>query len=455
MAEFNNGPSYDTMEFLRIVNGAPAGASPAPSAGTGDGGYGGPSAAAASIPDPASGAAYPSAVPVREPEEPKPVVIKGGPRRVVRADGRSPETSYAMGQKRFSFSSGHTLFAPKKRRNRVRDALIALLALALVALAFGVAWVNVSSAIKLDKQQDIVDTTDYDGAISLTPSDDGGYYTCFLVTSDRTDEEHIGELSQVALYRYDKSVTQFILVHVPANLYVAPTSTTEARTLTDVLDTQSITRALKAVDAGLGTRIYNVVCCDQETFDSLSTVLSGSVASGSFDSASLLGRVYSNMSLDGLVELCGQIGALAVNGVRELTVPTTALDVDGVTMAQATSDTYRSALSLALAVPANAKYDENGNYAGTQYDENGNPLFDSTGAPLGALRDANGNLMFDENGYLQFSGQRYDENGWPVGTHYDENGNPILDEWGNPAGSQYTEDGSDFLYDETGSIIIL
>ena len=453
MAEFNNGPSYDTMEFLRIANGAPAAGGSGRAVVAGDRVFG--AAAGASLPDPAAGGSYPPAAPVREPEEPKPVVIKGGPRRVVRADGRSPETSYAMGQKRFSFSSGHTLFAPKKRRSRVKDALVALAALALVALAFGVAWVNVSNAIKLDKQQGIVDTADYDGAISLTPSDDGGYYTAFLITSDETDEEHIGGLSQVELYRYDKSFTQFVLVHVPANLYVAPTSTTDARTLKDVLDTQSITRALKAVDAGLGTRLYNVVCCDRETYDRLSAVLSGSVDPGSFDSASLLGRVYSNMSLDGLVELCGKIGALAANGVREFTAPTTALDVDGVAMAQATADTYRSALALALAVPSNAKYDENGNYAGTQYDENGNPLFDATGAPLGALRDENGNLRFDENGYLQFSGQRYDENGYPVGTHYDENGNPILDEWGNPAGSQYTEDGSDFLYDETGSIIIL
>ena len=40
-----------------------------------------------------------------------------------------------------------------------------------------------------------------------------------------------------------------------------------------------------------------------------------------------------------------------------------------------------------------------------------------------------------------FYGQHYDANGNPVGTQYDDAGNPLLDENGNPQGTVYGDDG--------------
>jgi len=452
----------DTTEFLALMNGGSNQASGGTAAQAAPAAYGSPSAYAApapraAVPTPRRSAPAP-AQPAPVPEEPKPVVIKGGPRRVVRADGRQPEMSRALGQQRFAHASGRKMFAPQKERNLARETAMGVAALVLVALLFLGVWLVTDASVTRDKQEALVGTGDYDGSLSLTPAVDGGYYTAFLVTSTPTDEEQIGDLSRVVLHRTDKAVTTSTVVNVPTNLYVRRNSSTDPETLANVLaTTQSVTRALDGIDSGLGIRLRNVVCCDEETYAGLAQVLGGAAEPSSVDPRSLLGDVRTNMTLEGLLEFCGKVGDLDQSGVRSFEVPTTALDVNGTLMAQATPTDYGQALSLILAIPAGEtiKYDERGNYAGTQYDEAGNPLVDANGAPLGALYDPYGNLVFDENGYVEFYGQQYDEHGWPVGTKYDEAGNPILDQWGNPLGTQYNWDGSDYQYDWRGNIIIL
>lgn len=402
-----------------------------------------------------------------EPEEAKPVVIKGGPRRVVRADGRQPDTSYALGQRRFALSSGHEMFAPKKRRNVLRDSIIAVVALVAVALVFVLAWQASQASVTQDKRESLVGTTQYDRALSLTPADDGGYYTVFFVTSTKTNENEIGTLSQVVMYRTDKATTTAMRIYVPENLYVAPNYYSDkALTLQAVLDdSQSLTRALQAVDDAFGIRLYNVVCCEQSVFDSLNAVLDGSASADSIEASSLLGKVRTNLTPENLVAFCGKVGSLDQAAIPSFTAPTTDLDVNGVIMAQGSAASFSAALGSVANYqvvgydseghPIIAQYDDRGNYLGTQYDENGNPLLDENGVPQGALRTEDGSLYFDETGRLQFWGQQYDDRGNWVGTQYDENGNPILDEWGHPKGTQYTEDGSDYLYDWRGNVLIV
>ena len=477
MANNYGSNSGDTMEFLALMGSAPAPApAPAPrrsaaqvsnpydsypygSPVSGQQAYGSHAPAPAPRPSArrsaAPAAVQPGAV---TPEEPKPVVIKGGPRRVVRADGRQPQMSRALGQQRFEHASGREMFAPQKTRNAARETVMGVVALVFVAVLLLGCWLAANASVTKERQLDVVGTGDYDGSLSLTPANDGGYYTVFLVTSTKTDENQIGTLSQVVMHRTDKAVTTSTQVAVPTNLYVKRNSTTDPETLQAVLaNSQSVTRALDGIDSALGIRLRNVVCCDEETFAKLAGIMDGSRAASSFDPQSLLGEVRSNLSLEGIVEFCGQVAAVGTANIRQMTVPTTALDVNGTIMAQATPATYSQALSttLSLAVGGTVQYDAYGNYAGTQYDEWGNPILDANGAPLGALYDPNGNLVFDENGYVQFYGQQYDERGWPVGTKYDEYGNPILDQWGNPLGTQYNWDGSDYQYDWRGNIVIL
>lgn len=428
MAENTNKGAGDTLEFLRIMGIGPSssGASqsaPASSATDNEpkdkGALSGlPPLTAAPAPRSASdaggsakprgeGAPYGAAAAVNPPARPKPVVIKGGPRRVVRADGRQPETSYAMGQRRFSLSSGHAMFAPKKRRNLLRETLVALACLAAVAAVFVGVWFAAEASIVRDEQEAIVGTTSYDSALSLTPADDGGYYTVFFITSTETDENTIGELSQILMYRHDKDVTTAMRISVPVNLYLSPDDSTtgEAQTIQQTLADQSIVDALDGIDHAFGIRLYNVVCCQQSVFDLLYAVMTGEADASSVDPSSLLGSVYSNLTLEALVELCGQFGALDQTTIVDRTAPTTDIDVNGTVMAQGSEQLYELSLLLGSTLPGNTQLDANGNLAGTQYDESGAAILDESNAPSGALRDESGNLVFDENGYVQFYSQ--------------------------------------------------
>lgn len=468
MGENVNGG--DTLEFLKIMGAMPDDAhTDAPRGGAIDGL---PSIEDASADDATvsmSRSEDPSrpltAMPVQEGEEPKPVVIKGGPRRVVRADGRQPETSYALGQRHFALSSGHAMFKPKKQRNVLRDSLIAAGILVVVAAIFVFTWNATRASLIRESQESLVGTGQYDASLSLTPAQDGGYYTVFFITSTPTNEEQIGELADIVVYRTDRSVSTAMRISAPTNLYVAPNRYSEVPlTVGQVLDAQGITRAVQAVDDAFGFRVYNVVCCQQSVYDELAGLMDGSAAAGSFASDSLIGSVRTNLSAQELVDFCAKLGVLDQSTVASFAAPTTDLDVDGSVMAQGNPQTFNSALTSAMAYqvvghdaagnPVMAQKDDRGNYLGTQYDEWGNPILDETGAPAGALRDAAGNLIFDESGYLQFYGQQYDEWGNPVGTHYDEWGNALYDEWGNPLGCQYNEDGSDFIYDWRGNMVI-
>jgi hypothetical protein len=440
----------DTLEFLRVMSTpTPSAAAPADGAGAPTGGAGAPTGGLPRIDE--------------VDDELKPVVIKGGPRRVVRLDGRMPEVGYAMGQRRFALSSGHALFAPNRKPPAWAVAAFAGVCLVAVVGVGALALHLTDDAIRLENQQAVVGTSSYDSYLSLTPANDGGYYTVFLVTSTTTDEDVIGELSQAFMYRTDKAVTSAMRITVPTNLYVAPTTSyPEARTLTQVLADQGIGKALGAVDDAFGTRLYNVVCCDEETFASLAGLLDGSVDASAVDPDSYLGEVRTNLELADLVAWCSQVGALDQASIARFVAPTTDLVVGDATLAEGSSQLFAEALQSAAFYEVVA-YDESGNpviaqknadgtYYGTYYDENGNPLLDENGYPQGALWTDEG-LYFDENGYLQFYGQQYDDRGYPLGTTYDADGNPVLDWAGNPVGTQYDENGNP-VYDWRGNLVV-
>lgn len=391
-----------------------------------------------------------------QPSKPRgPVVIKGGPRRIMRADGRQPRLGTAMGSRKFEFSSGDEQFvAPPS--HRLFNILAPLVVLAVLAGGGAFAYAHANATSTEYAQEQLIGTTGYDGALSLTPARDGGYYTVFLVTSTTTDESQIGDLSSVVMYRCDKGVTTAVRINVPHDLYVTPYSSYSKNyySLDKTLkETQSITRALQSIIDELGVRLYNVVCCDQTEYDRLNAYMQGASDDTSvFDESALLGRVRTNLTAQGLLSFCSSIRSIGYSNINEFTVPTTDLGAGDVLMRRASSSTYQTALQQHL---GNIKYDANGNYYGTQYDENGNPLLDERGNPQGAVYvniDAN-QLYFDENGYLVFYGQHYDANGYPVGTQYDENGNPLLDANGNPQGTQYDENG-DPQRDWIGNIVI-
>lgn len=399
--------------------------------------------------------AAPAASPVEE--EAKPIVIKGGPRRVVRADGRAPEMSFALGQRRFALSSGHEMFARKKRGRKVLILIGALALLAIAAAAFYAAWNYTSREITSDLQQRVVGTSDYDGALSMTPANDGGYYTVFLVTSTPTDETVVGELADVVMYRTGKQVADATVVGVPTTLYVTNTvrdaagnAVTQAHPISDVLATQGVSKALQGICDAFGLRLYNVVVCDESVWGSLSAIMEGEAPASSVDPQSLLGSVRSSLDPQGIVSFAGSVGALDRSAVRAMTAPTTPIEANGSILSRGSASSYAAMLDAVL---NNRHLDEHGYFVGTQYDEWGNPLLDDYGNPVGALYDENGKLLFDENGYLQFWGQQYDENGNPVGTPYDEWGNPIFDWNGNPYGTQYDENGEP-LRDWRGNMVI-
>lgn len=384
-----------------------------------------------------------------------PVVIKGGPRRVSRADGRQPKLGMPMGRRKFEFSNGDQMFVepPKHRLFNILAPVVVLLVL-VAGGAF--AYCQSQATSTHYSQEQLIGTTGYDGALSLTPAGDGGYYTAFFVTSTTTDETVIGDLSSVFLYRCDKGVTTAVRVDIPTNLYVTPYSSYSKNyySLDKTLkETQSLTRALQSIIDELGIRIYNVVCCDQAEYDLINAYLGGSSSDTSiFDESKLLGRIRTNLSAEGLLSWCTSIRNIGTSNINEFTVPTTSLGAGDVVMQQASKSTYSTMLQKYL---GNIKYDDRGNYYGTQYDEDGNPILDEKGNPQGCIYtdyDA-GTLYFDENGYLVFYGQHYDAQGNPVGTQYDEDGNALLDGNGNPQGTVYDENG-DPERDWLGNVVV-
>ena len=462
-----SGSAGDTMEFLRLLGQAAPDAAPSPEGSPAPEGHSGVPASAAGTPagrmrsiDEAAGAAEPpvpdaaatlnSAAPVRRRDRggSKPVVIKGGPRRVVRADGVRPETTGARGQRRFALSSGHAMFVRRRKMTPMTGAIIGLVALVLIAAIVLASWGVAQSTVRHDKQLEAVGTSDFDDALSLTPANDGGYYTVFFVTSTPTDEEKIGDLSQVVMFRTDKGVTTAQRIAVPTNLAVATSSSDPTMiSLGEALTQKGVSRALKGIDSAFGTRLYEVVVLAQQDFDTLSAVMDGSTSASSVDAQGLLGRVRSSFTLDQIVEFAGKIGAIGTANIASFDAPTTPRE--GTELVNGVPDQFRAAVDSGGSPIIR---DEQGNPAGTQYDENGNPLLDEQGYPQGTIYDESGAPVV-ENGYVVVYGQQYDEHGNFVGTQYDENGNPLLDEWGNPLGSQYDEYG-EFVRDWRGNVVI-
>ena len=344
---------------------------------------------------PAEGAPAPASAPAAPVGQTfdKPVVIKGGPRRISRADGRSPRLGTAMGQRHFEHKSGRAMFAPYPS-NKLFNLVAPLAALAVICGGVVYAYAHSQAVSTEYAQEALIGTTGYDGALSLTPAKDGGYYTVFFVTSTPTNEATIGDLSQVVMYRTDKAVsgvTSATRIDMPADLYVTPYSAYSKNyyTLSETLkQTQNITRTLQAICDELDVRLYNVVCCDEEEYARINAYLDGSSNDASvFDKEDMLGRVRTNLSPESLKELCDGLRAVGTANMKTVTVPTTSLGAGDVVMERASADSYKQALSLAL---SNVKYDEHGYYYGTQYDENGDALLDWNGNPQGTVYDDNG-----------------------------------------------------------------
>ena len=392
----------------------------------------------------------------------KTIVIKGGPRRVVRADGLAPNLDVPMGQERFELSSGHRMFTRYPRMPKALGALLGLVALALIALVVLAAWNWSKSSITLEEQQGFVATSSYDGALSLTPAEDGGYYTVFLVTSTETNEQQVGELAQAFLYRTDartdRTVSDVVKVNIPLNLSVSDTAADSSSTtapLSEILTSRGVTRALRGIDSAFGVRLYNVIVISQPQFDALSAVIEGRLAPEGFDAESLLGHVRTNLELQQIVDFAGVVASLGGPSVSTFTAPT--VDVqssNGMILAAGQPVEYKLALRAALSGVSGPVLDQYGYPAGTQYDEMGYPLVDGNLNPLGTIYGDDGLPLLDENGYVVIYGQQYDGNGMPVGTQYDEWGNALLDDYGNPLGTQYNEDGS-VQVDWRGNMVII
>ncbi len=426
MPDDNNMHSSDTLEFLRVINASHQGPADqdAGDAQRNESGSDDMFATSAfthiptdEVQDPddnykTSAFIMPDDYVVEPVEEPKPIVIKGGPRRVVRADGQRPNLSYALGQCHFAFASGREMFAPKPPRHLLRNTLIAIVCLLAVAAIFAVT-LNVSLAsIDREEAEAYIGTDDYDGELSLTPADDGGYYTVFFVTSTPTDEKEIGELSQVVLYRYNRDKTEALRIMIPATIYIEPTASSESYTLQEVLQERGIDGALSGLMDSLGIRLYNVVCTDQTTYDELTRVMTGEASAASIDTEELIGTMRTNMTLEDLVALCASLGALDQSQVGGFSIPATPITVRGEQLGECTPDLYHTALVRYLSIPVNAKYDVNGYLMGTQYTEDGIPILDEYGTPMDAVILEDGSLLFNSEGYLQFYYDDYESSLW-------------------------------------------
>ncbi len=370
---------------------------------------------------------------------PKPVVIKGGPRRVVRADGRTPEIGDALGQRRFELSSGHEMFSAPKRPSKLIASVIGAAAIVGIIVVVIVAWHWSTSSLRLEAERSMVSSSSYSYALSLTPANDGGYYTAFFITSTPTTADGIGSLSRILLYRTTErpdrdSFSGAVAVSVPTNLAVSTTSSSNESTtasIADILANVGPVRSLTGIETAFSIRCYNVVITDEDHFAAISTLLDGSVPASSFDAESLLGHVCSNLSLDDLVAYAGKVGSATGGSITVFEAPTTPVaSASGETLAAGSPDRFLTALHDAVAgvTPATTSGD-----VATTYDAEGNELSADAAAT--------------------YEGQQYDAQGYPVGTHYNESGEPLLDENGNPVGTEYDENGA-VVRDARGNMVI-
>lgn len=367
---------------------------------------------------------------------PKPVVIKGGPRRVVRADGKMPQTGNALGQKKFQLSSGHEMFELPKKRSKVVASLVGIVVIIGIIAIIIAAWQWSKSSLLQEQREALVSSSSYSYSLSLTPADDGGYYTVFFIT-DGTDENTVGNLQNILLYRTPErpdrdTFTGALQISVPTNLAVSTTSSDNVSTtasIADILSTSGVTRALTGIDAAFNLRCYNVVVVGQQQYSQLGNVFDGTQAASSFDTDQLFGHVRSNLSLQDIVDYAGKVAATGTP-ITSFEAPTTAIDTG---LVAGSPDLYTTALTNALAGIT------------TELDENGNPV--------GTLYDEEGNVIYNDDGTIALYGQQYDENGNPVGTHYDDAGNALFDENGNPLGTEYDEEGNP-IYDWRGNLVI-
>lgn len=402
-------------------------------------------------------------VEVPAPAAPQPVVIKGGPRRVVRADGRAPKLGTPAGHRRFFLSSGNKLFVPHKRMPRALAVVIGILAIILVIAGVTAAWMWSNANSLRHAQEQVVGTASYNGSLSLTPAVDGGYYTVVMVASP-VDHAQIGPLSDILMYRTaerpDKApYTGAVCAQVPTNLAVSSTNAqgvSSTSSIADVLSNTGVSRALAGIDSSFDLRLYNVIVVDADTYPVLSGLLDGTTSADSVDASSLLGHVRSNMSLQGVVDYAAKVGAAAGTSIVTFQAPTSdVVGAAGENLVAGSPAQFQVALSNALAgKSSSALLDENGYPVGTAYDEAGNPILDANGYPQGTLYAEDGvTPLYNEDGSVVVYGQQYDENGNPIGTAYDENGYPIFDDNGNPAGTQYNEDGTPQI-DWRGNMVI-
>ncbi len=287
---------------------------------------------------------------------PKPVVIKGGPRRVVRADGKVPKIEDAQGARRFALTSGHAMFVRPQHTSRLIASLVGIAAIAAIVAVIILAWQWSVSSLRLENEQDMVGTSSYDLGISLTPADDGGYYTAFLVTSTPTDVDQIGDLSQVLLYRTPDrpdaaSFSGALIISVPVNLSVSSTTgeTTTTVSLADTLADRGVNRALTGISTAFNIRIYNVAVMGQSAFDTVYALLSGQVQASSVDAEGLLGQVRSNLTLQGLVDYAGKIGTAGGSALPMFVAPTTAVEsATGAALVAGNPEAFLSTLTATL-----------------------------------------------------------------------------------------------------------
>jgi hypothetical protein len=298
------------------------------------------------------------AVATKQSSGPKPVVIKGGPRRVVRADGRAPQLGTPIGQKHFSLSSGHEMFRRPRRISRVTASVIGVICITLVIAIIEIAWTWSNVSARTREQEQLVDTSIYDTSLSLTPAVDGGYYTVFFITSTPTNENQIGTLQQILMYRTPErpdrsSFSSAVRVSVPTDLAVSVTSsdgTSSTASISDVLASTGVTRALTGIDSAFGLRCYNVVVIGTDYFDQIEGLLTGKLSASDVDADSLLGHVRSNLSLQGIVDYAAKIGAAEGENIASFVAPTNEVTTtSGVTLSAGSSEQYLEALNSVLA----------------------------------------------------------------------------------------------------------
>ena len=390
----SGGSAGDTLEFLKIMGVDATAASPAPAparqrrAGLTDDIESAAMSAHAPAGAPAFDVATLSMPPITSrpnDDEPKPVVIKGGPRRVVRADGVDPTGGPVSRQRRFALSSGHALFMRPRRMSRLTAVLIGLASIVAIVAIVCVCWGVAQSSIRSEKQQDLLGTSTYDTVLSLTPANDRGYYTLIYVTSTPTDEESIGTLERAVLYRTDKDVTHALRIDLPVDLSVTSTkygTQSMAAVLSD--PDRGMNAAMQGIVNNLGIRLYECAVMGADEFDALNGVLEGTADASSVNADSLVGHVRSSFTAQQLVDFCGKIGSLGgSSSLSSVEVPfTTGVDAQGGQVEVCTPEQYAQALDAVL-YPSPAT-DEWGNPEGTAYvtDELGNIQFDESGNPI-------------------------------------------------------------------------